>query len=627
MRNLILRMICRQLLLLSSLIYFPLALSLSASGAGTVGYSGLLINVGARESKNLSGEWRYIIDPYKTALLKSKSEPKAVFLDRVNVSPHKMMEYSFDNSPYMSVPGDWNGQVAEMALYEGLVWFRKEVQLPKVNDKRYLLHIGAANYKSYVYVNGKKVGEHEGGFTPFAFDVTNNLKVGRNSVVIGVDSEHEDDSVPTPVTDWKNFGGITRDVHLLEVPNTYISTYFIQLESSDVIKANVSLSGERINRREVTVRIPELGVMVSGITDADGKITVEVKTPEDMKFWAPSSPILYEVIISTADETVSDRIGFRTIESVDGELLLNGEPIFLRGISIHEEALGATPNRAINTSSARALLSIAKKDLKANFVRLAHYPHSDITTRVADELGLLVWSEIPVYWDMDFGNKKTLALARKMQSDNIIRDKNRASIILWSVANETKRNKKGAALEERTSFLRTLITDIREVDDTRLITSALHKAKPKNKDGRRVYVIDDSLARYIDVVSVNTYQGWYSDMKLEDVAKIKWELPKDKPFLFSEFGAGALYGYRDDNLAKFSEDYQAEYYKANIEMCRNIDGLDGLSPWILKDFKSPRRMHGQFQQYWNRKGIISPEGNFKAAFGVLRGWYNELAGL
>ena len=620
------RMGCKKSLLYSMCIYFFFVLSLCSNAAVTAEYSGLLINVDSRESTNLSGEWRYIIDPYKTALLKSKSEPKAVFLDKINVSHHKMMEYSFDSSPSMSVPGDWNGQVAEMALYEGLVWFRKEVQLSELDGERYLLHIGAANYKSYVYVNAKKVGEHEGGFTPFAFDVTDNLKVGRNSVVIGVDSEHEDDSVPTPVTDWKNFGGITRDVHLVRVPTTYISTYSIQLESSDIIKANISLSGAEINHREVTVRIPELGVLVTGKTDSDGNITVKVKTPEDMKFWAPRNPMLYEVIVSTADETVSDRIGFRTIESVDGEILLNGDPIFLRGISIHEEALGATPNRATNKASARALLSIAKSDLNANFVRLAHYPHSEITTRVADELGLLVWSEIPVYWDMDFGNKKTLALARKMQSDNITRDKNRASIILWSVANETKRNKKGAALEQRTTFLRTLINDIRAVDGTRLITSALHKAKPKNKDGRRVYVVDDSLAQYIDVVAVNTYQGWYSDMKLEDIAKIEWEPPKDKPFLFSEFGAGALYGYRNDDLAKFSEDYQAEYYKANIEMCRNIDGLNGLSPWILKDFKSPRRMHGKFQKYWNRKGIISPEGQRKAAFGVLRGWDNELAG-
>jgi len=260
------------------------------------------------------------------------------------------------------------------------------------------------------------------------------------------------------------------------------------------------------------------------------------------------------------------------------------------------------------------LLSIAKYDLNANFVRLAHYPHAEAMTRMADEIGLLVWSEIPVYWDIDFDNAKTLSLAKQMQHDNIIRDRNRVSIAFWSVANETPQT------DERLAFLGELIDDVRRLDSTRLVTAALHQVRNEG----RVYVVDDPLGQLIDVVSVNTYQGWYGNMSLQNVPSVEWQNPSGKPFLFSEFGAGALYGFRDPQLEKFSEDFQVEYYKATLEMAKQVPGLSGVSPWILKDFKSPRRMHGEYQEYWNRKGLISPEGHKKAAFDVLSEWYGQL---
>jgi beta-glucuronidase len=297
------------------------------------------------------------------------------------------------------------------------------------------------------------------------------------------------------------------------------------------------------------------------------------------------------------------------------DILLNGEPVFLRGISLHEEAIGAIPSRAINEARARALLSIAKYDLNANFVRLAHYPHAEAMTRVADELGLLVWSEIPVYWDIDFDNANTLALAKRMQRDNVIRDRNRVSIAFWSVANETPQT------DERLAFLGELIDDVRRLDNTRLVTAALHQVRNEG----RVYVVDDPLGKLIDVVSVNTYQGWYGNMSLDRVPDIRWENPTGKPFLFSEFGAGALFGFHDAEKEKFSEEFQAEYYRATLEMVKQVPGLSGVSPWILKDFQSPRRMHGKYQEYWNRKGLISPEGHKKSAFHVLSDWYGQLA--
>jgi beta-glucuronidase len=261
------------------------------------------------------------------------------------------------------------------------------------------------------------------------------------------------------------------------------------------------------------------------------------------------------------------------------------------------------------------LLGIAKFDLNANFVRLAHYPHAEVMTRMADEMGLLVWSEIPVYWDVDFGNPQTLETVKQMQRENIMRDRNRASIIFWSVANETPQT------GERLAFLDKVITDARELDETRLMTAALHRVRSEG----RVFMVDDPLAELIDVVAVNTYEGWYGRSPLKKVASAEWRNPSGKPFLFSEFGAGAMYGFNDPGLEKFSEEFQEEYYRVTLEMVKKVPGLSGLSPWILKDFQSPRRMNHKYQGYWNRKGLISPQGDKKAAFHVLRDWYTELA--
>jgi len=579
-------------------------------------YSTALINIDGRDAIDLSGQWHYIVDPLKTGVVRIDTRRYSVTRDISGPeSPTDFLEYNFDASPRMSIPGDWNGQDVSLTWYDGLVWFRRTIDLEVLQPGRQFLHLGAANYKALVYVNGEKVGEHEGGFTPFAFDVTENLVVGRNSIVVGVDSEHDSSSIPSPVVDWKNYGGITRPVHLVSVPDTYVHDYFVRLDSEGTLKATVSLGGSEITNRTVRVDIPDLGIELRGKSDQSGSVSFDVDAPDKLQRWSPATPKLYDVIVSAAGGEVADRIGFRTL-AVDGSsILLNGEAIFLRGISIHEETIGAMPSRAMNEARARVLLSIAKYDLNANFVRLAHYPHAEAMTRVADEMGLLVWSEIPVYWDIDFDDANTLTLAKKMQRDNVIRDRNRASIAFWAVANETPQT------DERLAFLSELIDDVRRLDSTRLITAAMHQVRNEG----RVYVVDDPLGKLIDVVSVNTYQGWYGGMSLDKVPDIKWENPTGKPFLFSEFGAGALFGFHDAEKEKFSEDFQAEYYKATLEMVKQVPGLSGVSPWILKDFQSPRRMHGEYQEYWNRKGLISPEGHKKAAFHVLSDWYRQLA--
>jgi beta-glucuronidase len=266
-------------------------------------------------------------------------------------------------------------------------------------------------------------------------------------------------------------------------------------------------------------------------------------------------------------------------------------------------------------AAARALLGEIRDGLHGNYVRLSHYPHSDAMTRMADEMGVIVWSEVPVYWLVAWDNPGTLATARNMVAENILRDRNRASIAIWSVANETPVN------DARNTFLRTLVGDVRALDDTRLVSAALLVERSQGSNGP-VMTMADPLADALDVVSINTYNGWYSTDRLADLARFEWRVPAGKPLIFSEFGADAKAGFHDlTGPQKFSEEYQADFYRATLAMVDRLPTLRGMSPWILKDFRSPRRQNPDFQQGWNRKGLISETGQHKLAFDVLAGYY------
>jgi beta-glucuronidase len=321
---------------------------------------------------------------------------------------------------------------------------------------------------------------------------------------------------------------------------------------------------------------------------------------------------LYQVDVAADTDRVEDLIGFSSVEVKGSEILLNGEPIFLRGISIHEEA-PVRGGRAFREEDSRTLLGWAR-ELGCNFVRLAHYPHNETMVREADRMGLLVWSEIPVYWTILWDNPETFDNARQQLEEMITRDRNRASVVIWSVANETPR------LAARLDFLTRLIERVREMDDTRLVSAATELTY----DGSRVF-LDDPLAAHLDVIGANEYVGWYGG-SLASITRMEWESSFDKPLIISEFGAGALYGYRADAGVRWTEEYQSALYEAQVKMTRSIPFLAGMSPWILADFRSPRRPLPRIQDYWNRKGLISDRGEKKQAFFVLQKHYEALSG-
>ncbi|MEP7130960.1 MAG: glycoside hydrolase family 2 TIM barrel-domain containing protein [Sphingomicrobium sp.] len=584
----------------------------------------VLVGADMRQAVDLDGPWNWSVDPYGDGLSGfhgGEAAPGHRRYDDIDTTaamradPKALYEYDMDRSPVVQLPQSFVTHSPDMRRYNGLVWYQRHFTAHFKRGERAFLRFGAVDYHAYVYVNGKFVGEHLGGFTPFAFEVTSLLRDGDNRGTVGADSERTAADVPPVVTDWENYGGITRPITLVTTPATYIDDAWVRLTRDGRIAATVKLDGPEAGAREVRVRIPALGFALTGRTSADGTWNGAAPAPRGLRRWSPEDPALYDLRVEAGDDALNDRIGFRTIAVLRQDILLNGRPIFLRGVNIHAEEFGGDPTRDITPAAARALLTEAKQGLHANFVRLAHYPHPETMLRAADELGLLVWSEIPVYWQVDFAKPKTLQIARQMQRESILRDRNRASIILWSVGNETP------VSDARNAFLRSLVANARTLDDSRLVTAALLSGRKGN-----VQTIDDPLAADLDVLSVNTYNGWYSADPLSNIPAIQWREPVAKPLIFSEFGADALAGYHDDpgNPHKFSEEFQAEYYRQTLAMASKIPFLRGLSPWILKDFRSPRRQHPIYQRGWNRKGLESETGTRKAAFDVLAEYYRAL---
>ena len=576
----------------------------------------IIQNVMAYEAMSLNGEWNYIVDVQEEGYYDYRMNPmrNGFFINAKPKRPEDLIEYDFDKSDVMEIPSDWNTKDQRLFFYEGTVWFKKSFQAVPMKDYKTLLYFGAVNYDCHVYVNGKKAGHHIGGFTAFNYDISDLLVEGENTVIVKVDNKRHADAVPTQIFDWWNYGGITRDVKLVKVPMVYLEDYNLQLLKGEAKgkKRQITFSA-KLSQPEaghtVTVSIPELKLKKTFTTDADGQVQSSIFNIQSkaLQLWCPENPKLYRVDISLDTSTISDEIGFRTIETRDKQILLNGKPVFLKGISIHEEKANGG-GRANSVEDAQTLLSWAQ-ELGCNFVRLAHYPHNEYMVREAERRGIMVWSEIPCYWTIAWTNPDTYQNAQNQLRDMIARDHNRANIIIWSIANETPHS------AQRDQFLGRLAKYARSQDSTRLISMAMEVTGASNYVNR----LNDNMNEYVDVVSFNQYIGWYRDVN--DAPKMRWEIPYNKPVIISEFGGGARYGLHGAKNQRWTEEFQENLYKENTAMLDKIDGLSGTTPWILKDFRSPRRVLPGVQDYYNRKGLFSDKGEKKLAFYILRDWY------
>lgn len=587
-----------------------------------------------RQSQSLDGEWSIIVDPYDTGYVNILGERnrQGYFRDFKPRSPSDRVEYDFDQSQVLSVPGDWNTQDPSLLYYEGTVWYRRlfvvdsseRVSGESVGSdhggRRSFLYFGAVNHTARIFLDGTELATHVGGFGPFAVEVTGRVGEGEHSLIVQVNNRREPNRIPAMRSDWWNFGGITRSVQLLHVPETFLREAWITMDADGSIVGGATVDEPPTGSAEigpsVFVDLVEAGLSVELI---DGQFKIEPEKASALERWAPGQPVLHALrwrcVSDTTGEVVDqldDEVGFRTVRVDGNRIFLNDVETFLHGIAIHGEGPSGG-RRAHGADDAETLLGWAE-ELDANFVRLAHYQHDEHMVREADRRGLLAWCELPVYWGIAFGDQAVLDNGLAQADELVRRDRSRASVILWSVANETLPG------QERLQFLGALIDQVRALDPTRLVTAALLTIPSADP----ALHIDDPLGELLDVLAINQYLGWYYGDR-EDLPDVRFSTDFGKPIIFSELGAGAKYGKHGTEDEIWTEEFQAAVYQAQIAMIKAQRDCVGLSPWILKDFRTPLRVLPGVQDGYNRKGLVSEEGEKKLAFGVLRDFYRSLS--
>lgn len=554
-----------------------------------------------RSKESLNGSWNYTVDQYDTCL-RQRWFDEIYYDEEGNTLP---VDFSFEQWESMMLPCCWNMTDRKYQIYDGSMVFTRKFTYEKIKEKeRVILKIGAANYLCRIFINKKYAGMHRGGSTPFYLDITEYLE-RENRIIIQADSTRRHNQVPTENTDWFNYGGIYRDIELIRLPDIFIKEFKIALEPGSEFKkicAHITMS-EKIDTTAM-LTIKELGISEK-IPIADGVGSLDFFAAPAL--WSPSTPKLYDVVVECMDDRITDRVGFREIR-VDGmDIVLNGEPLFLRGVSCHEESI--TNGKALTDEERRENIRIAK-ELGCNFMRVAHYPHNERMAQIADEEGILLWEEIPVYWDIEFDSEDTYKDAENQLREMIVRDQNRASVIIWSVGNENPDT------DERLRFMSRLAACARKMDSGRLISAACLVNNEKNK-------IEDRLEQYLDVIGLNEYCGWYT-AEWSKLPELLDNSSPDKPVIITEFGADAYPGARGTITDKGTEDCQAYVYEQQIAHIRRMPYIKGMTPWILYDFRCPRRTSVK-QKFYNTKGLLSADKRYKKmAFYVLQNFYKSM---
>ncbi|WP_077611102.1 glycoside hydrolase family 2 protein [Clostridium sp. Marseille-P2415] len=565
---------------------------------------------GGRQEESLDGSWNFSVDMYDNCL-----RAKWFLEQDKNSEGLKVpLDYGFDDWEEIQVPGVWNLAKPEYFYYEGPAVYSRRFFFKDSIKGHVFLRFGAAAYEARIFLNGNFLGVHKGGSTPFCVEVTNDLKE-ENRLIVVADNTRRQDQIPSENTDWFLYGGIYRGVSLLCVPQTYIKDMKVCLVDWEKKKISVSVTlggSECFEEGEVVFSIPELHVeeTVPFGMDGRGQRTLEAG---GLSLWNPENPKLYEVFLSFRFDNkildqVKDRVGFRTVETRGREILLNGKPVFLRGVCLHEET--EDHGKAVTKEDIRQAFDRAKK-MNCNFLRLAHYPHTEWASKLADEAGLLLWEEIPVYWWIDFANPQTLKDAKNQLTELMTRDFNRASVIIWSVGNENPDT------DERYHFMRELAETAKEYDSSRLVSAACLVDAVNLR-------ISDRLERHLDVIGFNEYYGWYDPDYGKLAAVLEGSKP-EKPVVISEFGAdGYPASGPDGGKVRGSEEEQKEIYEKQVEMFGKTDYIQGTAPWILFDYRTPKRL-GTYQKGYNIKGLVTADRKReKPAFLIMKEYYGEV---
>ncbi len=563
---------------------------------------------------DLNGLWDFVVD----------LDPK--YHNNTVIHPHPVYAHPDYNRRHwlkVPVPGVWNKYAEKLDIYEGVCWYAREFRVDDLpRGAAALLRFGAVNYKCRVFLNGHPVGVHEGGYTEFVIDVSKAVVEGKNVLAVEVDNRAAVTKLP-PCLGYFNYGGIHRDV-TLEIHSESF------LDDVAITAADQVLSVRcRVWRPQ-----PDLEIHVScgGTESREFLKTTDTYATEllipDALPWTPESPNLYTVKIrlvrhSEVLHEVSYDVGFRKIEIADGKILLNGSPIFLKGICY----LYDSPAYGLTMKPEQFLTDIALlKELGVNTIR-SHFPFTREFYEACDRAGIMIWNETPIYClhpqteasDTIFSNPEFVALAHSMVEEMIRHARNHPSVIIYSLGNECNVENK-----EAEAFFRGLCGKVRAIDNTRLLSYA------------SLYCIVGPLAGMVDILGINQYWGWYDreiydqdppavsgpiDLKiLEDKLDELKRLHK-KPMLMTEFGADSIPGYISESRNLWSEDYHADLLKATFAILQKHSEICGAFPFVFCDYRDPSKHVNGYWDYMNYKGVVSYDRRPKKAFAALKDIY------
>lgn len=458
------------------------------------------------------------------------------------------------------------------------------------------------NYNTKVWLNGKYLGEHDGSFVPFHFNIRS-FNQDKNLIAVRTENIRKKDRIPAITFDWFNWGGIYRDVKLIFLTQNRLKDVVIKTTLESRLKSRINISYVIIGKLSIYWQIlssSENQILYQGeISETMGKGEISFIF-DDPKLWSPQNPYLYHLKTFNKENNellYESPFGIREIEVIGKYIFLNKKRIFLKGASLHEELMpyGRTIPYEERVKDIKSM-----KSLGFNALRTAHYSHDEDLISIADKEGLLILEEIPVYWACNFKTNESFRTAAKMMRSLIKRDINHPSVIWWSVGNEIPIERPEVA-----KFIRRLMDWVRMHDDTRLVTYVSMK------------LFTDLTRRYADVATINFYFGWYvgSSRMISLMLDVLRTPAFNKPWIYTEFGAGAKYGFHDKwkNQTKFSEEKQLHVLDYSIRTFNAKNYLSGWFIWIYRDFRSFLRQN-EYQEGYNRKGIVSEKNEKKMIY-------------
>lgn len=587
------------------------------------------INFGKLEGVSLNEGWGLMPDPM------GRAERQRWWA--VQRTPGEFFP-SYDDQAFMPtrVPGSFNRVHPELELYEGTVVYLNHfsARLP-TDDERALLHFEAVTDRCQVFLNGQLLGAHDTGYTPFTLDAT--AALGKeNRLLVIVNNQRREDHAPGLMHDWLHDGGIHRPVSLHYRPRTFVRDVAVRTRLTQThvqLECRVLAEAPRRDDRlhaEVRMTDPSTGESLARAAlpcEAGAWGVQQIELPrEQVRLWSPDDPHLYEVEVTLGEDRWHDTVGLREVRTRGRSILINGEPTVLRGVSMttDDPTCGAF---SLSAGAAHEAVAVMR-DLGCNFARAGHRPPSTALVRACDEAGILLWLEVPAYWQRlmhEPGPRRTALHALECM---VAAHRNAASVIIWSVGNECLVHQPAEAQSNLSYFLEA-VDMLHEMEPTRLVSYA------GGIEGTGDVAVERDLPEVIvdklDVLAINSYSGIHTGTddagplaRFDDHRRKARSLAdRDKPVIISEAGVD---GVRGVDAFDYGEQRQADYHQRLQSMFSELverDELQGLCIFALQDYRTPIKL-ARPQGGYNRKGLLTEAGERKAAYDVVRRGYGAV---